>query len=148
MGVGDDREYRADVALAAEEWLALDDTTRLTMVEEAHERHRWSVGENARVHAAMHVIVENRLAQKDEPVVTAYDRLRAAGVDRHESIHALASVVAAQLFDALAEKRELSPEDDAAFATLDPADWLGTPAPRREHVARPHHGRRPKKRKR
>jgi hypothetical protein len=146
--MSDDREYRADTPFAAEEWLALDEATRLTLVEEAHERHRWPVGENARVHSAMHVIVENRLAANEVPVVTAYDRLRAAGVDRHAAIHALASVVASQLFDILAEKREHVPEDDAAFATLDPADWLNEPPARREHVARPHHGRRPKPRKR
>lgn len=132
----------------ADDWLELDEGERLLRVEEAHARDGSHVGENARVHAAMHVIVENRLATKDEPVVAAYDRLRAAGVSRHETIHALASVVAAQLFDTLAEKRALTPEDDAPFADLDPADWRSSAPRRPEHVTRPHHGRRLKNRKR
>jgi hypothetical protein len=139
--------YDGDSPPDAEVWLALDEGERLACIEEAHARRGWSVGENARVHAAMHAIVENRLAAKDEPVVAAYDRLRAASVDRHTTIHALASVVATQLFDMTAENRAHVPEDDDAFADLDPKDWIATPA-RREHVARPHHGRRPKKRKR
>lgn len=63
-----------------------------------------------------------RIAAGDEPVVTAYDRLRSGGVARHDAVHALASVVTAQLFDILAERREHRPQDDAAFAELDPAD--------------------------
>jgi len=115
--------YGGDVAPNAEDWLALDEGERLACIEAAHDRHGWSVGENARVHAAMHAIVENRLAAKDAPVVAAYDRLRAAAVDRHATIHALASVVAQQLFAITSEKRPLSPEDDAAFADLDPNEW-------------------------
>lgn len=132
----------------ANDWLELDETERLARVEEAHAREGSQVGDNARVHAAMHVIVENRLAMKDEAVVAAYERFRAAAVSRHETIHALASVVAAQLFDTLAEKRAHTPEDDAAFAELNPADWGSPPARRPDHVARPHHGRRLKNRKR
>lgn len=115
--------YTAARAPSAEEWLEAGEAERIEAVESAHERGRWPVGENARVHCAMHVIVENRLAAKDAPVVAAYDRLRAGGVDRHGAIHALASVVAAQLFDIVAEKREHRPEDDEAFAALDPRDW-------------------------
>jgi hypothetical protein len=110
--------------MRAEDWLALGEGERLLHVEEAHARDGSPMGEKPQVHAAMHVIVENRLATKDEPVVAAFDRLRAAGVDRHATIHALASIVAAQLFDILAEKRAHTPEDDARFADLDPADWL------------------------
>lgn len=116
-------DYAADEGPSALDWLAMDEGERVAAVESAHERHRWSVGENARVHAAMHVIVENRIAANDAPVVAAYDRFRAAGVARHDTVHALASVVAAQLFDMLAEKREHRPEDDEAYAKLDPADW-------------------------
>jgi hypothetical protein len=140
-------DYRADDPPDSAEWLATDEATRLEIVSDAHTRHGWSVGENARVHAAMHVIVENRLATKDAPVVAAYDRLRAAAVDRHATIHALASVVAAQLFEQLSEKRAHAPEDDAGFADLDPAEWRSQPR-RHEHVSRPHRGRPPKKRKR
>lgn len=104
-------------------WLELDEGERLSRVEEAHRRDGSSVGENARVHAAMHVIVENRLAAKDEPVIAAFERFRTAGVDRHETVHALASVVAQQLFDMTAEQRAFTPEDDDAFGELDPAEW-------------------------
>jgi hypothetical protein len=118
--------YDGETPPDAEAWLAMDDAARLACIEEAHARRGWSVGDNARVHAAMHALVENRLAAGDEPVVAAHDRFRAASVDRHTTIHALASVVAAQLFDMTAESRPHRPEDDAAFADLDPAEWTAT----------------------
>jgi hypothetical protein len=117
------KSYRPQQPLEGAEWLAMSEGDRLLLVEQAHERNRWPAGENARVHASMHVIVENRLAAKDAPVVAAYDRCLSAGLDRHTTIHALASVVTAQLFRALQEGREYRAEDDGGFAELDPNEW-------------------------
>jgi hypothetical protein len=54
-------------------------------------------------HASMHVIVENQLAENDEPVVRALDRLIKEGLSRHDAVHAIGSLVAAQVYDLLKE---------------------------------------------
>ena len=51
--MSDDPDYAADAGPIAIEWLALGEAERIAAVESAHERHRWPVGKNARVHAAM-----------------------------------------------------------------------------------------------
>lgn len=81
-----------------EQWLALDEQERIDLVE-AHHRAVRAKLPNAKMHAAFHAIVENQLAENLEPVVRAMDRLRAGGLMRHDSIHAIASVVAKQLYE-------------------------------------------------
>jgi hypothetical protein len=105
-----------------EEWLAMDENERIRAVEEAHHRTRSPVGQNPRAHATIHVMVENQLAEGLEPAVRAYDRFRAAGIDRHTTIHALASVVTQHMMAMLEGQKSI--DDDAAdrdFDALDPA---------------------------
>jgi len=47
---------------------------------------------NAHLHASIHAIVENQLAQEVVLMKDSLDRLRAEGLDRHEAIHAIGSV--------------------------------------------------------
>jgi hypothetical protein len=107
---------------SAAEWLAMDEGERIHAVEEAHQRTRSPVGQNPTAHATLHVMVENQLAEGYAPAVAAYDRFRAAGIDRHTTIHALASVVTKHMMAMLEEKK---PYDEAAakqdFDALDPA---------------------------
>jgi hypothetical protein len=61
---------------------------------------RLPVGENKRLHAAAHVLVENQVAMSDATVVPAtLNRLMREGLDRHEAIHAIASVLMGVVFD-------------------------------------------------
>ena len=106
---------------APEVWLAMDESDRIAAVEDAHRRTGAAVGSNATAHAAIHVAVENRLAEGHAVVVAAYERFRAAGVDRHETVHALASVVTRQLITVLEQRTPLNQEKaDREFAALDP----------------------------
>jgi len=87
------RSYDVANPPSAEDWLAMDEAERIAAVQEHHRRTRSPTGENPMVHATIHVVVENQLAEGLPGIVRAYDRFRAAGVDRHTTIHALASVV-------------------------------------------------------
>ena len=50
----------------------------------------------------MHAVIENQVAMGDElPVGRAVDRLMGEGLDRHQAIHAVGSVLAGHLHDAL-----------------------------------------------
>ena len=52
----------------------------------------------------MHVVVENQLAENDEPVVRALRRLMKERLTRHDAVHAIGSLVAEQIFDLMKHK--------------------------------------------
>ncbi len=80
------------------EWLALEELTRIQLAEEHHRRARTKLP-NLKAHAVFHAIVENQMAENLEPVVRAMTRLTAEGLNRHEAVHAIASVVAEHIHD-------------------------------------------------
>src|SRR2546430_3868413 len=95
-------DMRYDPALPPnrDDWSGLDEAERIALVSEYHRRVGINVP-NLRVHAAMHVTVENQLLMGDEtPVAATLTRLMAEDLDRHEAIHAIASVLAGVMFDA------------------------------------------------
>jgi Domain of unknown function (DUF1841) len=95
-------------------WLALDESERIELVRQYHRRERiWLPNET--LHAATHVIVENQLALGDPlPVRDALLRLMEEGLDRHEALHVIGSVLAQQLFAALTERGRADPTPDYA----------------------------------
>ena len=84
-------------------WLALDEEERIVLVLQYHRRARVRVP-NSRLHATIHVIVENQVALGDEiPVRRTLERLRAEGLDRHDAVHAVGSVTTKHIYDLLKE---------------------------------------------
>jgi hypothetical protein len=76
-----------------EEWLALDEQERIALARDYHGRARIRVP-NAAVHAAVHAIVETQIALGDEtPARRTAQRHMDEGLDRHEAIHAIGSVL-------------------------------------------------------
>jgi hypothetical protein len=73
-------------------WLAIDESDRLDLVERYHRGTRARLP-NLRLHAILHVAVENQLAAGDAVVAETLDRLLRQGLSRHEAIHAVASVL-------------------------------------------------------
>jgi len=90
-------------------WLEIDEGERLLLVEEYHRDARIALPKRARrLHACMHVVVENQLALNDEPGVRALARLMKEGLSTHDAVHAIGSVVAENIHDLL--KQEDSPD--------------------------------------
>ena len=115
--------YSVEQPLPAEAWNALDEGERILLVQEAHQRTGAPTGASPEAHAAIHVAIENRLADGDAAVTRAYDRFRAAGVHRHNTVHALASVVSRHM---LAIMEGQTPDEAASirdFDALDPATF-------------------------
>jgi hypothetical protein len=80
--------YDPDNAPDTAEWLALEELTRIELVEE-HHRLACTKLPNLKAHAVFHAIVENQVAENLDPVVRAMTRLTAEGLNRHEAVHAI-----------------------------------------------------------
>lgn len=90
------RAYNALHPPVPTEWLALPEDARLEQVLAYHRALRLSHPPmaNPRLHAAVHVVVENQIALREPAEVAAtLERLVAEGLDRHEAVHAIGEVV-------------------------------------------------------
>ncbi len=94
--------YDPDRAPASADWLATDEGERIELVSAYHRGERIKVP-NAQLHAVIHVIVENQLALGEEVVVNALARLQTEALSRHDALHAIGSVLAADLYELMRE---------------------------------------------
>ena len=70
-------------------------------METYHRNHRLKVPKLL-LHATFHVIVENQVALGDEtPVQQTLVRLTEEGLDHHDAVHAIGSVLASKVYDLL-----------------------------------------------
>ena len=101
-------EYDPDAQPDADAWQNTPEDVRLDLVTTYHRRHRVSLP-RPRLHAAIHVVVENQLALGELDVVNAVKRLQNEGLDRHEAIHAVGTVLIEHLSDVLHAAGEPGP---------------------------------------
>ena len=88
------------------------------MVERYHRREG-GYGALLDTHTVIHTVVETQLAEKHAPVKAAYLRLRKGGLNRHESIHAIGSVLAEHLWEFVKEDKVHPDPNEVYFAALD-----------------------------
>ena len=107
--------YDPEVAPDPSRWLELGEDERIPLAEAYHRRAGIEVP-NMPLHATVHVIVENQVAMGDElPTRRTIERLMDEGLDRHDAVHAVASVLAAHL----AERSQAgSPNNEAYYQAL------------------------------
>jgi hypothetical protein len=120
------RRYDPERAPEPEEWLALDEQERITLVA-AHHRRTKAKLPNLQLHAAIHAVVENQLAEGVAVAQQTLERLMADGLDRHEAIHAMGSVVAEHLWKAMHETprgAELQEAYVRGLTALTASAWL------------------------
>ena len=92
--------YDALKAPDPEDWLDLDDQERIDQVIEYHRRHHQPMGQSVKLHGVAHAVVENQVALGDPPAVReALARLMGEGLDRHDAVHAVGSVVMGLMYD-------------------------------------------------
>jgi len=94
--------YDPDASWDAADWLQTDEGERIELVSSFHRRRKIHLP-NAQLHAVIHVIVENQLALGDEIVVGTLARLQREGLGRHDAVHAIGSVLAADLYELMQE---------------------------------------------
>jgi len=92
-----------------EEWLMLDEGERIALVRAYHEEAGIEIP-SVTIHSATHATVENQAALGEElPVQSKLDALMEEGLDRHEAIHAIGSVLAEFIYELLKDE---PPGDD------------------------------------
>lgn len=108
--------YDPEVTPDPSDWLALDEDERISLVERYHRAARVKLPD-ATVHALVHVIVENQIAEELPSATDAMARLMKDGLSRHDALHAIGCVVAELLFGTL--HAEDKGKAKAAFAGYD-----------------------------
>lgn len=119
--------YDPDVAPDPAAWLALGERERLDLVEAAHEGVLDDLP-NPTLHCSMHVAIETQVAMGDEfPVAGHLSRLLSEGLERHEAIHAIASVLAEHMFNIMKRSSKTSRDPNesyySALARLSARKW-------------------------
>jgi hypothetical protein len=108
---------------SAEAWLGLDESERIDAVVRYHKRVRFRAG-SLQGHAVIHVVVENQLAGGHAAAVDTLQRLISEGLDRHEAVHAIGSLVARELYGALKSGEPLDDEEySRRLRALNVAAW-------------------------
>ncbi len=98
------------------QWLALDEDEHIFLVEEFHEREGVDLP-NIRLHASFHAVVETQLASGDPPqTVDTLARLLGEGLDRHDAIHAIGSILSEVIYHAMKNPAE---NDDPTQAYIE-----------------------------
>jgi hypothetical protein len=122
------RKYDPDRTPDSAQWLALDEQLRIGLVESYHRAAQIELP-NVTAHAAFHAIVENQIAEQHLPVIRAMKRLAKQGLSRHDSIHAIAWILAGCFHEVMTSNTSATPPNvsaryDAAIERLDAATWL------------------------
>ena len=97
------------------------------MVIEYHHRNHLPFGKSAKLHGAAHVLVENQIAMGDATAAPAtFKRLMDEGLNRHEAIHAVGSVLMGAVFDVIRKvdnEGNINAKYGRELAALTAASW-------------------------
>ena len=80
-------------------WDLLDEDERVSMVMKYHQEADIELPDEY-THALLHVIVENQIAQGQlTPIEAALHRLTDENLDRHDAVHAIASILTNHMYE-------------------------------------------------
>jgi sirohydrochlorin ferrochelatase len=111
------KAYDPETAPDPAEWLGLEESERVILVASFHRRTKIQLP-NAQVHAAIHTVVENQLAEELQTVRETLERLKAEGLSRHDAIHAVGSVLVEHLNRVIREKAGSADAVESYFREL------------------------------
>jgi hypothetical protein len=131
-------QYNPESEVPAEFWLGLDESERIRMVEDYHRRAGIKLP-NRHIHAALHAIVETQIAMGDETEAQAtLTRLLSEGLERHDAIHAIGSVLAEHMENL--KKGQVAGSPNEAYSKslrhLTASKWLEKWKPRGSSLSR------------
>jgi hypothetical protein len=121
--------YNPDGGIDPQGWLAIDESQRLYLVQQYHRKKRVRLP-NARLHAIIHVVVENQVAMGAEiPVGNTVSRLMREGLSRHDAIHAIGAILASRLYELMKEGPQSTDANSTYYRELDELSaesWLNS----------------------
>ena len=122
------KRYDATTAPDPQVWLQLDEQARIDLAIAYHRRYHLHMGQDPKFHGTVHAIVENQVALGDVTVVPAtLARLMREGLDRHDAVHAIGSVLIGIIFDVMTKKAGAEVDINAKYgrelAALTAASW-------------------------
>ncbi len=94
------QEYDPKKTPNPKEWLALDEWERTNLIVDYHDSADVELP-NPQLHAICHSIVENQIAMGEKVPARTLRRLMKEGLDRHEAIHAVGSVLVEQIYNTM-----------------------------------------------
>jgi hypothetical protein len=94
------QDYDPDQTPDPAQWQALGEGSRMMMVKLYHDSARIRLPK-PNLHYAVHVVVENQVAEGMPAVLRAMQRLQGEGLSRHDALHAIASVAARRVAELL-----------------------------------------------
>jgi hypothetical protein len=103
-------KYDPDIAPDPARWLDSDEEARAHAIREYHKQARQPAGQNPNLHAAIHAVVENQLAEGHAAATATLSRLISEGLDRHDAIHAIGAIVAGEMCDMIKDQATHDPE--------------------------------------
>ncbi len=131
-------KYDPESEPPAQAWLRLDEAERIELVRRYHRRAGEKVP-RLRVHSTLHATVETQLAMGIPPVRSALTRLMEEGLDRHDAIHAIASVLVWEMTKAVrgeSEGKDVNEEYARELGQLTKRNgWRSFPARTAERLA-------------
>lgn len=123
------KKYNPLIVPHPEKWLALPEDERIALIKTYHEQEGIEMP-NFFIHAMMHTVIENQAALGDEmPVAAKLLSLQKEGLDRHDAIHAVASVLANYLFDAANDNsasNDVNADYEEGVRQLTKQSWLNS----------------------
>jgi hypothetical protein len=108
------------------EWQSLSEQERMRLVLVHHRKADMELP-NEQAHAAVHVVVENQVALGDQTLVpVTLERLIREGLDRHDAVHAIGSVLMDFVQELLNDDTAswLNEKYDAELRKLKARKWL------------------------
>jgi len=103
------KKYHASQTPGSDEWLELDESTRIDLVQHHHKTAGIDFQKGAEeLHAMIHVVVENQIAMGIDAVSAAISKLLRQGLSRHEAIHAIGAIISEDIFEIVNSKQEFN----------------------------------------
>jgi hypothetical protein len=121
-GQGKRDAYDPLTAPDPEAWLATAEPLKRDRVERYHRAAGITIP-NPAAHALIHTVIETQIAQGLEPVQRVLARLMGEGLDRHEALHAIGSVLARRLHAMVKEQAADSGEYLREVESLSAESW-------------------------
>jgi hypothetical protein len=109
--------YDPETAPDAAEWLELEEDERVDRIS-AYHRHAKVTLPNRQVHAVLHSVVENQIAEEMQTVRETVARLQKEGLSRHDALHAVGSVLVGRLHALMQAGARAQFEVEAYFQEL------------------------------